>query len=218
MVVTGAIMTYMFYLSSPEKQSSTTKRLQYMVKAHKGKTIIPKYTTDVAFLKEVVPLEKVYPKGIVQFTWNRYGVLFRLYVPSETEGGLESFIPLVVSNFVNRIVEPQTLKVFAMNKYIQAPNVVNEVLGAMNDSSKTPEQVAHLDSVYRQLIETVAVPTQKHIYMLIGLGVFDSVEKAELALRNLLPSLNDGFALTRVTGIRVIDPNEIALAYRRCLK
>ena len=219
LVIGFFILVYIKYLSTPEKYNSTIKRILYTYRAYRGKTIIPKYSTPIEFLKEIVPLEAVHPTGIIQFTRNRYGVLFRLYVPTETEGGLETFVPMVVSNFVNRIVETQTLKVFATNRYVQSSNIINEILEAMNDSAgRTPEQIAHLESIYRQLTESVKVPTQRYVYMFLGLGFFGAVPEAESALKNILPRLKEGFAISGITGIRVIDPNEIALAYRRCLK
>ncbi|TFH46393.1 MAG: hypothetical protein E4G94_02505 [ANME-2 cluster archaeon] len=214
----AAILVFYVKMRTPAKLHSTMLELKYRIRVHKGEHIIPKHTVPLTFLKGLVPLESVHPNGLIQFTNNRYGIIYRLFVPRKTGDDLDVFIQLVTKNIVDRIHDRQVLKVFEMQRYTRDTSIKNQVVEAMNDESKTPEQREHLNSIYQKLIKNTEIPTERFIYAFIALGRFNTPEDAGAERTNLIPSLHDGFKLGGIGYRMLIFADEIGMAYRRCMK
>jgi hypothetical protein len=220
MVITclAALLVFYVKMRTPARLQSTMLELKYRIRVHKGEHIIPKHTVPLTFLKGLVPLESVHPNGLIQFTNNRYGIMYRLFVPRKTGDDLDVFIQLVTKNIVDRIHDGQVLKVFEMQRYTQDTSIKNQVAQAMNDKSKTPQQREHLNSIYQQLTANTEIPTERFIYAFIALGRFSHQKEADAARTNLVPSLHDGFKLGGIGYRMLVFADEIGLAYRRCIK
>lgn len=214
----AAIIIFYVKMRTPARLQSTMLELRYRMRVHRGEHIIPKHTVPLTFLKNLVPLESVHPNGLIQFTNNRYGIMYRLFVPRKTGDDLDIFIQLVTKNIVDRIHDGQVLKVFEMQRYTRDTSIKNQVAEAMNDTSKTPPQREHLNSIYQQLITNTEIPTERFIYAFIALGRFSDPKEADAARTNLVPSLHDGFKLGGIGYRMLVFADEIGLAYRRCIK
>ena len=205
-------------MRSPAILESTMLEIQYRYRVHKGEHIIPKHIVPLQFLKGLVPLETAHPNGLIEYTENRYGIIYQLFVHNRTGSDLEAFIALVTKNIVDRIHDGQVLKVFEMQRYTTDISIKNQVVAAMNDDTKTPEQRAHLESIYKQLVANTEVPTKRYIYASIILGRFDNIEDAEAERTNLTPSIEDGFRLGGIGYNMLIESDSIGRALRRCMK
>jgi hypothetical protein len=214
----AAIIIFYVKMRTPARLQSTMLELRYRMRVHRGEHIIPKHTVPLTFLKNLVPLESVHPNGLIQFTNNRYGIMYRLFVPRKTGDDLDIFIQLVTKNIVDRIHDGQVLKVFEMQRYTRDTSIKNQVAEAMNNTSKTPQQREHLNSIYQQLITNTEIPTERFIYAFIALGRFSDPKEADAARTNLVPSLHDGFNLGGIGYRMLVFADEIGLAYRRCIK
>lgn len=217
-VIILALLYFKNNMRSPTVLSATGLKLRYRIRAYKGEHIIPKHTVPLQFLKGIVPLEKVHPNGLIEFTNKRYGIMYMLFVPRRTGKELEIFIELITKNIVNRIHDGQVLKVFEMQRYTTDVTIKNQVVAAMNDESKTPEQRAHLNSIHKQLIANTDIPTKREILAFIALGRFEDIRDAEAERDNLAPSIEDGLKLAGVRYNMLIVPDSIGMVYRRCIK
>lgn len=213
-----AFMGFYKKMRTPKKLTDTTKELLYRIRVHRGENIIPKHVVPLQFLKGLVPLKNVHPNGLIEFTNNRYGLIYHVFVPRRTGIDLDIFISLITKNIVDRIHDGQVLKVFEMQRYTQDISIKNQVVEAMNDESKTPEQREHLNSIYQQLVTNAKIPTKRFIYVFITLGRFSNIDDAIAERDNLVPSLEDGFKLGGVGYNMLIVPDSIGRAYRRCMK
>lgn len=205
-------------MRTPKILTNTTKELLYRIRVHRGEHIIPKHVVSLQFLKGLVPLKTPHPNGLIEFTNNRYGIMYRVFVPRQTGPDLDIFIALVTKNIVDRIHDGQVLKVFEMQRYTQDISIKNQVVEAMNDESKTPEQREHLNSIYQQLIANVEIPTERFIYVFVALGRFSNLDDAIAERDNLVPSMEEGFKLGGIGYNMLIVPDAIGFAYRRCIK
>lgn len=204
-------------MRSPTVLAAHFIQLGYKYRVHKGEHIIPKHKVPLQFLKRIIPLEKAHPNGLIEFTNNRYGIMYRLFVPRRTGAELDLFIELITKNIINRIHDGQILKVFEMQRYTTDAPIKNQVVEAMNDETKTLEQIAHLNSIYNQLTDEVEIPTKPYVYAFVVLGRYDDIKEAENERDNLTPSLEDGFKLAGVGYDLLIVPDAIGREYRRCI-
>ena len=214
----AAVIGFYIKMRSPAILESTMLEIQYRYRVHKGEHIIPKHIVPLQFLKGLVPLETAHPNGLIEYTENRYGIIYQLFVHNRTGSELEAFIALVTKNIVDRIHDGQVLKVFEMQRYTTDISIKNQVVAAMNDETKTAEQRAHLESIYKQLVSNTEVPTKRYIYASIILGRFDNIEDAEAERTNLTPSIEDGFRLGGIGYNMLIESDSIGRALRRCMK
>ena len=213
-----AILWFYENMRSPTILSATSLKLEYKYRAYRGQTIIPKHVVPLAFLKGLVPLERTHPNGLIEFTGGRYGIMYRMFVPSRTGDNLISFVQHVTKNIIDRIHIGQVLKVIEFQRYTYDTSIKDQVAKAMNDDSKTQEQREHLHSIYQQLVKNVEIPVDRFIYAVIILGRFDSVEEAYAERDNLIPSLEDGFGLGGIGYNMLIVEDTVGEAYRRCMK
>lgn len=209
-----------FYVKmrSPKILSSSWLQLKYQIRVHRGEHIIPKHVVPLQFLKGLIPLEQAHPNGLIQFTNNRYGIIYMVFVPRRTGKELEMFIDMITKNIIDRIHDGQVLKLFEMQRYTHDTSIKNQVAAAMNDETKTPEQRAHLNSIYQELVLNTDIPTKRFIYAFVALGRYDNIDDAMAERDNLTPSLEDGFKLAGVGFNMLVVSDSIALAYRRCIK
>lgn len=214
----SAILVFILKLRTAELQEKTYRMIMYRIKTHKNETIIPKHTVPLQFLKGIVPIETSHEGGLIEFTNKRYGIIYRLFVPSRTDKDLDSFIQLVTKNIVDRLYDGHVLNVFEMQRYTVDNSIINQVAEAMNDDSKTSEQREHLNSIYQQLKSNSDVPTNRYIYASIFLGRFDEIKNAYSELDNITLSIEDGFKIACIGFDRLEDYDEISKAYRRCMK
>lgn len=211
---------FMIYtkMRSPARLNLTYKWLLYHVRVQKGEHIIPKHSVPMQFLKGLVPIEDILSSGLIQFTGGRYGILYRVFVPRRAGDELDAFIELVTKNIVNRIHDGQLLKVFETQRYTHEVTIKNQVLKAMNDTSKTREQQEHLESIYNLINKNGDTPTERYIYLFVALGRFDTVEEAHAERENIVNSLNDGLVIAGIRYQELRGSDEIGKAYRRCMK
>lgn len=205
-------------MRSPELLNSSWLELKYLIRVHRGEHIIPKHVVPLQFLKGIIPLETTHSNGLIEYTNNRFAIMYQLFVPGRTGDELDAFIALVTKNIIDRIHDGQVLKVFEMQRYTTDTSIKNQVATAMNDESKSPEQREHLNSIYQQLLAKKEIPTKRYIYATIILGRFDSVEDAIAERDNLVPSIEDGFRLGGIGYQMLITQDTIGLTFRRCIK
>jgi len=220
MILICIVAAVIFYtkMRTPAILIRSTLEVKYRIRVLKGEHIIPKHTVSLQFLKGLVPLEKAHPNGLIEFTNNRFGVIYMLFVPNRTGDNLDAFIHLVTKNIIDRIHDGQVLKVVEFQRYTQDTTIKNKVAEAMNDESKTTEQREHLNSMYQMLVSNTEVPTKRYIYASIIIGRFNTIEEADAERENLIPSLEDGFELGGIGYEMLITESVIGRALRRCIK
>jgi len=218
LICIGSVCVFVMKMRNPTTLNNTVLELKYHFRGLKGENIIPKHVVPLTFLKQVVPLEIVHPNGLIEYTNNRFGIIYQLFVPRRTSDELQMFINLVTKNIIDRIHDRQVLKVLKIQRYITDTSIKNQVISAMNDESKTLEQREHLYSIYEKLISNVEIPTKSYIYAMILLGRFESVDAAKSERDNLVQSLEDGFKLGGIGYNLMITSGSIGEAFRRCMK
>jgi len=103
MISIAAVIGFYVKMRSPAILESTMLEIQYRYRVHKGEHIIPKHVVPLQFLKGLVPLEGAHHNGLIEYTENRYGIIYQLFVQNRTGSELEAFIALVTKNIVDRI-------------------------------------------------------------------------------------------------------------------
>lgn len=215
LVLCVGIGYFLLRLRGTSNLEKEKRKWLYRYRVHRGNNIVPKYSVPVSFLKEYIPLKKIHPGGLIEYTGGRYGILFELYLPWVPTGGLDVWIPLVTANIIDRLHENSMLKVFHFQRYTPETAIKRHISTLINDSTKTPEQIEHLKSYYDQLSSNA---TKATTVFFLGLGNFAISQDAEDNRRSVIPGLINGLRMLGIEYRELTDPDQIGLLLRSCFK
>lgn len=186
--------------------------IKYLFKSATGQTVIAKYNVPPEFLHSVVPVKDVHAGGIVQFTGDEYGQLFRLDPPRISEDELASHIKRV-ELVVNSLHGEMMIKTIVCSRTDISEGLQQDILESTK--GKTAPQKEHLYALYKDISENNADIIDWQFYVYVGVGKQESLEHARIALGAQLPGLLKYFHRAGCHCVPVANVDDVALVYRQ---
>ncbi len=209
---------YAWKLRTSEMINNSTLFCKYMYKKIKRKTIIAKYDAkiDVSFMEGIIPLRKVHQNGLIEFIDNRFGVLLTIQTPRISDDELQIHISKV-TDIMNSLHGDIMMKIFVFSRSSSFRPLENVLIKCMKDPNKSDKQIKHLYELNKHICNSNRVPIDWQTYVLIGLGVHNTVEEAEIARLAHIPGLTSRFNKAGIHVIQIMEVNEIVMAYRQAI-
>ncbi len=205
------------FMRSPKVMDRSILVYRFLLKSIKGETIIAKFQLPDGFLESIVPIRAFHEEGIIEFIKNRYGLLMRVEPSRISDDDIDSHIQrtralvdslhgeLLAKAFVCSIPEPK-LKPLARN-----------VVNIINTQQRTAEQKKHLDSIYHHAQENKNTVIQWQFYVFIGLGTYETLDKAIIAKKQYFPGFSEKLKKLGVLVKPLKNRETLASAYRQCI-
>jgi len=197
------------------KMDATLLFLNFTSRAIREKNIIAKYKLPVELLKEIIPIEAVHDHGLIQFTENRYGVLLRIDAPRVSDNNLAAH-NTKMENLVNSLYGDQMVKTYTACKNHKDNGLRDSLITRMNEdiSQRSKE---HLNSIYQHIEKTNTTTNIWITWMLVMMGLFDSVDAAELRRQVYVPGLIRGHLQKADIRCTVVEGNDVVREYRQMI-
>lgn len=181
-----------------------------------GQTVVAKYKCTVPFLQQIVPIVGVHPNGIIEFTQKRFGVLFKIDPSRISDDALDTHI-IKVKDIVDSLFGNLVMKTYVCSRSDTMRSMEQELIKKMNDTNLTKEQKEHLYSIYDESRKNTKQVVEWQFYVFISLGLHEDIESAERTRQAHIPGLENRMHAAEMHVIPLIDPDDIAFAYRQMI-
>lgn len=213
------IMWLFFWKNLRNDELLEHAKLSYLffLRLRRGDTAILKYNdASIPFIKTFLPIESIYPNGLIQYADNLYFLLLK-YVPvrlSDDERG--AFLKNTIA-LLNSLQDGITFKFHVVSHNSYNDTFEKQVLEAANDNNSTQTGKDHLYSLQKMVSKNNESNIEWDFYMMFGLGKYDTPIEAEISRQSLLTGLKDLLCVTE-TDIRVLESHdEITYSLYKCI-
>ena len=203
-------MVFFVYVYNKARFDSIVTRVKYMLRRHRGETLMSGFSMPLDELRKRIPIKRVLEDGLIEYEKKQYGVMIRYDPPPVSKGSLEVFhkqIEYLVNSF-----GPGIEASFHFYNMIDHNNpLADTILQAINTDGKTLEQKEHLHGMYEYATANDEPFVATSFLLAVKLGKFKSPELANIAYKSTIPGILKAMRECGIYGIQLIGESEIAI-------
>lgn len=213
----AAIITFLSSIRDKDKFDRSLIILAFRLRDARGMTTILPLTLSTKDMQSLVELKEIHDDGLIEKKSNNWSVLFRYdpqHDPADNNSDREKAYQKGLESLVNSISPDISVSFHSWNQINRDRKYEKYLLKMLNDPSKTPEQLNHINGLFRHITESSVPKTDVGHLMEIQFGTLSSVERAEAAVRMHVPGLISQMHELEMTVAQVRGEDDVCDAYR----
>lgn len=187
--------------------------IAYRIRKRRGKAGISTYVLPIEKLKKHIPMKKVHDGGLIQYTKNDYGVVFRYDPRDISKAEYEHYIKQV-NRFVNSFGEDMEISFHVYDMLDRETPLKDQLLEQFNRDGGSLAQKRHLQDMYDKIEKRSTDRVLCKFLLAIRLGTFNTLEHAQKAYNSQIPGMLRSMREIGAPTMQMINENEVALAFR----
>lgn len=209
----ASVVFFVFVMNNAKFDQKLTL-LRYRLRAHRGVTKIHSFTMSLKQLKKHIPIERIHDDGLIEYTKNRYGAVFR-YDPSSVPMSERSTFHAQMEYIANSFAAGVEASFHFYDMIDNTNPLADTILRSINTEGKTLEQKKHLHGLYDEATRNDDPLADTAFLLSIKLGKFRSPEHAMIAYRSTIPGIIKAMREHAIYVMPLIGENEIAIEFRQ---
>ena len=173
-----------------------------------------KFFLSVNALQNYFPIVEVFRDGLIEFTYNRYGVLLKYVPPEVSEEEWEKHL-LDIQAVINRLSGNMMVKFIASSRFGTEPPILKRLTKKLSSNSLSKNQYKILLSIYDRIKTREKVSPDWAYYIFLSFGECDTLENAQEKLLTELPGFLDGLDNAGIQVEQINNREKVVKEYRQ---
>lgn len=190
-----------------EKFDETILTMKYILAEYKGKHEICKYDMDASMLMSYIPVKRIHPGGLIEYTRGRFGVLIEYVPPTDPGDQMESHL-LNVQGIINRLSGDMMVEFISSSRFGTPSPLLRKLERMMSDPNTSQKNLKLIKSQYDK-IKSGEVSPDWAFYISLGLGSHATVDDAADTLNTEVPGFLDGLIDAGIIADHIKSETEI---------